>query len=140
MRIFMRRSWCHVTSSCLFVLAATSPIAGAQTTVHSTATTGSYTNNVSDRQTDTVTATTDKQGKPLLSPRHQLEFVHAHNGQPTRIVISYGAPSVKGRKIYGEVVPYGQWWRAGANEATSFMTDHTVRIGDLTVPAGSYTL
>ena len=97
-------------------------------------------NSVANAQTDRITAATDKQGKPLPSPHHQLDFTHDHNGAKAHIVISYGAPSVKGRTIYGDVVPYDHWWRAGANEATSFMTDHTVRIGDLTVPAGSYTL
>jgi hypothetical protein len=124
---------------CLFASAlAVAPLSG-QSTVHKTAT-GTHTNTVTDSQTNTVTADKDKQGRPLPSPRHQLEFIHTHNNERTRIVISYGAPSVKGRKIYGELVPYGQWWRAGANEATSFVTDHTIRIGDLTVPAGSYTL
>ncbi len=99
-----------------------------------------HSNTVSNGQTDKVTAAKDKQGKPLPSPRHQLELAHEHNGQRARVIISYGAPSVHGRKIFGELVPYGQWWRAGANEATSFLTDHTIRIGNLTVPAGSYTL
>lgn len=97
-------------------------------------------NSVSNAQSDKVIAAKDKQGKPLPSPRHQLDFTHDHNGTRARIVILYGAPSVHGRKIYGELVPYGQPWRAGANEATSFLTDHTIRVGDLAVPAGSYTL
>ena len=97
-------------------------------------------NDVSNNQTNQVTADKDKQGKPLPSPRHDLTFVHTHNRQQTRIAITYGAPSVNGRKIYGDLVPYGHWWRAGANEATSFTTDHPVRIGSLRVPAGAYTL
>jgi len=40
----------------------------------------------------------------------------------------------------GAVVPYGQIWRTGANPATSFVTAGNIKIGDLAVPAGSYTL
>lgn len=56
------------------------------------------------------------------------------------ITINYGAPSVRGRKIMGEVVPYGKVWRTGANTSTSFVTQSNLRIGSATVPAGSYTL
>ena len=56
------------------------------------------------------------------------------------VSIDYSSPSVKGRKIWGELVPYNKFWRAGANEATIFKTDKAVKIGDKTVPAGSYSL
>ncbi|HLP24163.1 MAG TPA: DUF2911 domain-containing protein [Acidobacteriota bacterium] len=58
----------------------------------------------------------------------------------TDIEISYNRPSVKGRKIFGGLVPYGEIWRTGANSATkiSFSTD--VKIGDTPVPAGTYEL
>lgn len=54
------------------------------------------------------------------------------------ISLSYGQPSVKGRKIWGELVPYGQVWRAGANEATTFEVDKDVTIEGATLPAGKY--
>jgi hypothetical protein len=54
--------------------------------------------------------------------------------------VDYSSPRMKGRKIYGGLVPYGQVWRAGANEATTFVTDTDVMVGDKEVPAGSYTL
>ncbi len=57
-----------------------------------------------------------------------------------RITVDYGAPSAKGRKIMGEIVPYDTWWRTGANEATSFETTGNITIGGLRVPAGKYTL
>src|SRR5919108_5875986 len=38
------------------------------------------------------------------------------------ITVNYSRPKVRGRKIYGELVPYGEVWRAGANEATSLVT------------------
>src|ERR1700758_5619218 len=52
----------------------------------------------------------------------------------------YSSPRVKGRKIFGELVPYGQVWRTGANEATTLVTDTNIKVGDKDVPAGSYTL
>ncbi len=47
---------------------------------------------------------------------------------------------MKGRKIYGGLVPFGQVWRAGANEATTLVTDADLTIGGKDVPAGSYTI
>src|SRR6201984_1188950 len=52
----------------------------------------------------------------------------------------YSSPRMKGRKIFGGLVPYGQVWRAGANDATTLVTDTNIRIGDKDVPAGSYTI
>ncbi|MFA5296772.1 MAG: DUF2911 domain-containing protein [Lutibacter sp.] len=52
--------------------------------------------------------------------------------------VDYGAPSVKGRTIWGELVPYGEVWRAGANENTTISFDTDVAIGETTVPAGKY--
>jgi len=56
------------------------------------------------------------------------------------ISIKYSAPSVRGRKIFGGLVPYGKVWRAGANEATALHTDADLDIGGLKVPKGNYTL
>jgi hypothetical protein len=50
------------------------------------------------------------------------------------------APSMRGRKIFGGLEPYGKVWRAGANAATSLHTDADLQIGSLTVPKGDYTL
>jgi len=52
----------------------------------------------------------------------------------------YSSPRMKGRKIYGELVPFGQVWRTGANEATTFVTSADLVVGGKTVPAGSYTI
>jgi hypothetical protein len=54
------------------------------------------------------------------------------------ININYGQPSVKGRKIWGELVPYNQVWRTGANEATTFETDKDIKVEGKTLPAGKY--
>jgi hypothetical protein len=56
------------------------------------------------------------------------------------IVIHYSAPSMRGRKIFGGLEPYGRVWRAGANEATSLHTDADLDIEGLKVPKGDYTL
>jgi Protein of unknown function (DUF2911) len=56
------------------------------------------------------------------------------------IRISYSAPSMRGRKIFGGLEPYGRVWRAGANSATSLHTDANLDIGGLSVPKGDYTL
>ena len=54
------------------------------------------------------------------------------------ITIDYSQPSVKGRKIWGELVPYGQVWRAGANETTAFTTSADVTVNGQKLPAGKY--
>jgi hypothetical protein len=56
------------------------------------------------------------------------------------IVIHYNTPSMRGRKIMGGLVPYGQVWRTGANPATTLVTPLDLMIGTLRVPAGTYTL
>ncbi len=75
-------------------------------------------------------------GKPLPSPRKMADV----DLKGTKVMISYGAPSVRGRKIMGGLVPYSTWWRTGANEATSFETTGNLKVGTLDVPAGKYTL
>jgi hypothetical protein len=56
------------------------------------------------------------------------------------ITMDYSSPRAKGRKIYGGLVPYGEVWRAGANEATTFVTTGELMVGGTHVPAGSYTI
>jgi len=55
------------------------------------------------------------------------------------ISITYGRPSIKGRPE-AQLMPPGQPWRTGADEATTIMTDKALRFGTLEVPAGTYTL
>jgi hypothetical protein len=69
-----------------------------------------------------------------------------------KVIIQYGRPYKKGRQIFGEagglgtigagsaLVPYGQIWRTGADEATTLTTDGDLMIGTLRVPKGSYAL
>ena len=56
------------------------------------------------------------------------------------ISIGYGSPSVKGRKIWGALVPFDKIWRAGANEATTFKTDKEIMVEGKKLPAGKYSL
>ncbi len=56
------------------------------------------------------------------------------------VVIDYSAPSVKGRKIFGGLEPYGKVWRTGANEATTFSVSKDVTVNGETLPAGKYAL
>lgn len=56
------------------------------------------------------------------------------------IGVDYSSPAMKGRKIFGELVPYGKIWRAGANEATAFVTTADLTVDGKSIPAGSYTI
>ena len=54
------------------------------------------------------------------------------------ITIDYSSPSVKGRKIFGGILPYDKLWRAGANEATIFTTDKDITVEGKKLAAGKY--
>ena len=56
----------------------------------------------------------------------------------SKIEITYNRPSMKGRKIFGGLVPFGEVWRTGANAATKITFGEEVEIGGKTIPAGSY--
>ncbi len=71
-----------------------------------------------------------------VSPHETTELTL--NGK--KVTVAYGRPSMKGRKIMGGLVPYGQVWRTGANEATVLTTDADLMIGNLAVPKGSYSI
>ncbi len=89
----------------------------------------------------TAVAQQDKSKRP--SPPGTAEFTFADG---KKITIEYSRPKVNDpksgqpRKIFGGLVPYGEVWRTGANEATSLVTDANLDIGGTQVPAGKYTL
>jgi len=56
------------------------------------------------------------------------------------ITVNYSSPRMRGRKIFGDLVPFGEVWRAGADEATTFVPSADVIVGGKNVPAGKYTL
>ena len=57
-----------------------------------------------------------------------------------KITVEYGRPYKKGRDLFGGLVPWGQVWRTGADEATTLTTDADLTIGNLKVPKGKYSL
>jgi hypothetical protein len=68
----------------------------------------------------------------------QAEAAASLNG--TTIRINYGQPSKKGREIFGKLVPYGEVWRLGANEATEITLSNDVTVAGKALKAGRYTL
>ncbi len=58
----------------------------------------------------------------------------------TKITIEYSSPAVKGRVVWGDLVPYDQVWRTGANKATAVTFSKDVKIGGVEVKAGSYSI
>jgi hypothetical protein len=56
------------------------------------------------------------------------------------ITINYSSPAVKGRKVWGDLVPYDKVWRLGANEATIFETSKDIMVEGKKLPAGKYSL
>ena len=80
----------------------------------------------------------DKEGKSfgLLSGAVEEQFVV----QGAEFSVSYGAPSRRGRHLFGGIVPWGERWRTGANRATHFSTTKDLMMESLKIPAGDYTL
>ena len=58
----------------------------------------------------------------------------------SRVTVEYHRPAVRGRAIWGALVPYGETWRLGANEATTFSLSHAAKVAGNPVPAGTYAL
>ena len=73
---------------------------------------------------------------PIASPKQKVE----QQFSMTKISVEYGRPGVKGRKVFGELVPFGKVWRAGANSATKVTFEQNVDFGGKDVKAGSYAL
>lgn len=71
-----------------------------------------------------------------FSPESEVVF----NDGPFRMSVFYNRPFKKGRKIFGELVPYGKVWRTGANEATVFSVNRPVTIGGQRLKGGKYSL
>ncbi|HWK89078.1 MAG TPA: DUF2911 domain-containing protein [Longimicrobium sp.] len=76
------------------------------------------------------------QGLGTLSPRDSITVAVG----TAAVTVAYGRPSRRGRTILGGVVPFGQVWRTGANEATRFATTRDLMFGGTHVPAGQYSL
>src|ERR1700761_7336656 len=74
------------------------------------------------------------QSKPPASPADSTTATVAGSS----IKIIYSSPSVRGRKIWGALVPYDKVWRTGANAATQFETSKDIKINNKTLHAGKY--
>jgi len=71
-----------------------------------------------------------------MSPEATVSYVQGHHD----VSIFYNRPSVRGRVIFGDLIPYGEVWRTGANEATTFTTKTDLEIQGQKLPAGKYSL
>jgi hypothetical protein len=76
------------------------------------------------------------QPKPKASTLAMATYLDGDN----YLKVTYGQPLKKGRAIFGDLVPYGQIWRTGANEATEFTTARDIKIDKRTLKAGTYTI
>ena len=76
----------------------------------------------------------------LISPPASAPSIVQQQIGLTNITIRYHRPGVKGRKIFGELLPYGQVWRTGANESTKISFDRDVRINNEVINKGTYAL
>lgn len=67
------------------------------------------------------------------------DTAHATIGAAS-LLVDYGRPTARGRTILGNIVPFGEVWRTGANAATQFTTSSTITVGGLELAPGTYTL
>ena len=84
-----------------------------------------------------------KEGNRYLTKRFSPEAQAVFESSQMKLIVDYCQPSTKGRDIFGieeALVPYGEVWRTGANEATTFTTTTDLTIDGKTLAAGSYTL
>lgn len=77
----------------------------------------------------------DKSQRPSPPAQAQCSFSDGKT-----ITVDYSSPRMKGRKIFGDLVPNGEVWRTGANEATTLVTNTDLTVEGKTVPAGNYTI
>jgi hypothetical protein len=86
---------------------------------------------------------------PLVAQQHKRISPHETVSKVIdggRVILVYGRPytkdpdSGKDRKIWGDLIPYGEVWRTGADEATLLITQKPIVIGGTTIPTGAYTL
>src|SRR6266496_2820033 len=78
----------------------------------------------------------DKSKRPSPPAQAQCKFSDGKT-----ITVDYSSPRAKGRKVFGDLVPYGEIWRTGANEATKFVTtEKLITVKGTSVPAGDYTV
>jgi len=79
-------------------------------------------------------------GQQIKTPRPSPDATLIQNVGVTEVKIDYSSPGVKGRKVWGELVPFGEIWRTGANEATTITFSDAVKINGNELPAGTYAI
>ena len=79
-------------------------------------------------------------GQQLKTPRPSPDATLIQFVGVTEVKIDYSSPAVKGRKIWGDLVPFGEIWRTGANEATTITFSDVVKVNGNELPAGTYGL
>ena len=77
-------------------------------------------------------------GQQIRTPRPSPDATVTQIVGVTEVKIDYSSPGVKERKIWGELVPYGEVWRTGANEVTSITFSDAVKVNGNDLPAGTY--
>ncbi|WP_339924473.1 DUF2911 domain-containing protein [uncultured Cyclobacterium sp.] len=87
-----------------------------------------------------VVSTTYQSHAQLQAPAPSPSSFVSQNVGFTKISIDYSSPAVKGRNVFGDLVPYGTPWRAGANAPTTIEFSTAVNIAGKTVNAGKYTV
>ena len=85
-----------------------------------------------ETQEQTAEETPEKRPSPLVTTEGQV------SGKT--IKVQYGSPAVKGRTVWGDLVPYNVVWRTGANDATTFEIDADVKIEGQALAKGKYAL
>jgi len=83
-------------------------------------------------ETEMTTEPREERVSPLRTAQGSI------NGK--EVSIQYGAPSVKGRTVWGDMAPYNEVWRTGANEATNVEFSEDVTVQGKALPAGRYSL
>ena len=78
------------------------------------------------------------QSRALLEPKPSPAATATGKIGTTNVTVNYSSPGVKGRKIFGGLEPYGEVWRAGANEATTVEFSQAVTVAGKALPAGKY--
>ena len=87
-----------------------------------------------EMNSESATATPFDTVKKSIPKEEHAQIGDAH------IMVKYHAPAVRGRTIWGGLVPYGEVWVTGAHSATSLEIDNDFSIGDQQIPAGKYAL
>ena len=71
---------------------------------------------------------------------HDISYFRTSRISPPLVKVLYGRPSKKNEKVFGSLIPYGEIWRTGHNEATEVKFYHDLKFGDTKVKAGTYVL